>query len=113
MKYFKGKEFECKCCGSNDMRIELLMKLDQARELAGIPFVITSGYRCKQHNENIGGSPVSQHLTGKAVDILCKSDRDRWIILTALMEVGFKRIGIAKDFIHVDVKNSAGTIWTY
>lgn len=29
---------------------------------------ITSGYRCPELNEKVGGSPASQHMSGQAVD---------------------------------------------
>ena len=46
-----------------------LQKLDRARDVAGVPFIITSAYRCEQHNKNVGGKPNSAHLRGYAVDI--------------------------------------------
>lgn len=44
-------------------------RLDEIREGWGKPIVITSGYRCKELNEKVGGKPTSQHLRGEAVDI--------------------------------------------
>lgn len=90
-------------------------KLHQARKLAGIAFKINSGYRTPQHNKLIGGSPNSSHMGGYAADISATDSITRYKILTALIHVGFNRIGIADTFIHVDndpekVKN---VIWTY
>ena len=52
-KYFKLKEFACKCgCNHNNINKELLDMLEQARKMAKLPFVITSGYRCKNHTES-------------------------------------------------------------
>ena len=94
---------------------DLVFKLEQAREIAGIPFVITSGIRSDQHNAMIGGSPGSSHLTGNAVDLACESSRHRMIMLDALVQVGFNRIGIGRDFIHVDNDGSkpANVCWLY
>ncbi len=35
------------------------------------PIIITSGFRCKEVNEAVGGSPQSNHLAGCAADIRC------------------------------------------
>ena len=92
-----------------------LLRLDEARERAGIPFVINSAYRTPEHNAKIGGKPNSSHLKGLAVDISVTNSRQRFIILNALLDVGFTRIGIADTFIHVDLDNekSKEVIWTY
>ena len=98
-----------------NMNDEFLLKLDRAREVAQIPFKINSAYRTKEHNAKIGGSPNSSHLKGLAVDISVTDSRQRFIVLNALLEVGFNRIGIADTFIHVDLDNekSDRVVWTY
>lgn len=52
-KYFKtDKMIDCPCgCGMTIESKELLTKLDKARELAGVPFTITSGARCPHYND--------------------------------------------------------------
>lgn len=103
MKYFKMSEFACKDgCGFVSMNEEFLAMIDKARELAGIPFVITSGCRCAKHNKAVGGVASSSHTTGHAADISASTGVQKYTIVKALMEAGFKRIGIAKSFIHVD-----------
>jgi len=109
MKYFKKEEFKCNCgvCkkGFEEMQPELLEKLDEARDIAGIPFIIYSGYRCKKYNDWVGGSPTSRHMKGEAVDIKADTSRNRYLILDALFKVGFTSIGIYKGFIHADISN--------
>lgn len=94
---------------------EFLKMLDKARDIAGVPFVITSGYRSYSHNKKVGGVPKSSHRLGKACDIACDNSRMRFKIINALMLAGFNRIGIAKNFIHVDndTNKSKDVIWTY
>lgn len=106
-KYFKEIEYK--------MDGDFLNKLDSSRKLAGIPFIINSAYRSKEHNKQIGGTPNSSHLKGLAVDISVKDSRTRYIILKSLIKVGFNRIGIASNFIHVDddISKSKNVIWTY
>lgn len=102
--YVKISELDCKCgCGHNNANENFLYKLNHARHLAEVPFVITSGCRCNEHNEKVGGSLTSAHLVGLAVDIACPDSRTRFKIIKALLMVGFTRIGIGKDFIHVDM----------
>ena len=101
--YFKEDELACKCCGKLVISDMLVDMLDSARTKAGIPFVITSGYRCESHNKEVGGSKSSSHLEGLAVDIGATNSVERGKILRALFMSGFSRVGIAKTFIHVDV----------
>jgi len=96
------------------MNIDFLLKLDEARELAGIPFKINSAYRSPEHPESIK-NPTSSHIKGLAVDISAKDSIKRFKILKALLSVGFTRIGLANTFIHVDLDQdkSQNVIWTY
>ena len=88
--------------------------LDRAREISGIPFVITSGYRCISHNYKIGGVSESAHLSGYAVDISVIDSEDRLAVLLSLFQCGFKRIGISKTFIHADIDpTKPKCIWLY
>lgn len=102
-KYFKESELACNCCGEFIEVDELVNRLTKARELAGVPFVINSGYRCPQHNENVGGVVNSSHTFGYAADIKITDTANRYKILTALLEAGFERVGVYRTFIHVDV----------
>lgn len=114
--YFKPEEFACKCgCGVNNIQEELIKKLNVARNIAGVPFKITSGYRCPEHNKKVGGVANSSHIDGSAVDIYCDNDSDRFKIILGLLIAGFTRIGIGKDFIHcdIDAKKSPDVIWKY
>ena len=98
-----------------DLKPELLDMLDKARELAGIPFVITSGLRTPAYNKSIGGASNSAHLRGYAVDIRVRNSQERAIILDACKKVGFNRIGVGKTFLHVDCDPSLtpDVVWLY
>jgi len=98
-----------------NMDLDFLAKLDEAREIADIPFKINSAFRTPEHNAKIGGKPNSSHLRGLAVDIRAADSRTRFIILNALIKVGFSRIGIAKTFIHVDLSKDKAekVVWVY
>ena len=105
-KYFKNIE--------ENMNESFLMRLDEAREYAGIPFIINSAYRSPTHPESIK-RPTSSHIKGLAVDISATSSRQRGLILDALRAVGFDRIGIANTFIHVDMDydKDQNVTWLY
>jgi hypothetical protein len=45
--------------------------LEPIRKELARPIYITSGYRSKEVNDAIGGSPTSQHMKGQAVDTVC------------------------------------------
>ena len=114
IKFFTAEEFKCPCCGKNHIRRKLVLKLDLAREIAGVPFFITSGYRCAKHNKDIGGSKTSSHLKGLAADIAVQNNIVRLKILKGLIIAGFRRIGIGKDFIHCDIDdNKPNNLWLY
>ncbi len=98
-----------------NMDVSFLNKLSKARELAAIGFKITSGYRSPAHNAKVGGVPSSSHTNGHAVDIYAPTSTQKYIIINSLLQAGFNRIGIAKNFIHVDddPNKSEDVIWTY
>jgi uncharacterized protein YcbK (DUF882 family) len=106
MKYFKSSEFLCHHCGASGMNPAFLEKLDAAREIANVPFVIASGYRCPVHNAAIG-STSTNHTLGVAADIKAVDGPTRGKILRGLYLSGFKRIGISfkKGFIHCDMND--------
>jgi zinc D-Ala-D-Ala carboxypeptidase len=98
---------------------ELISLLDHARDLAGVQFKITSGYRVEADIYRLKKagykvSSKSSHLQGLAADIACDNST-RYNILDSLMKVGFNRIGIGSTFIHVDIDpdKTPFTIWTY
>ena len=117
LKYFKLSEFDSpdEIGSGKKMDSKFLEKLDYARHNAGIPFKINSGYRTQEWNLKVGGRFGSSHKKGLAVDIGYTGSRERYLILSALMEVGITRFGIAKGFIHADVDNlkDPNVIWLY
>jgi uncharacterized protein YcbK (DUF882 family) len=117
MKYFTYTEFDSpdEVGSGKKMHPKLLVMLDMVRDKFDKPMYITSGYRTEKHNTKVGGTPNSSHLRGLAVDIACSSSVDRYHLINCLLDVGFKRIGIANSFIHVDIDKDKAkeVIWTY
>lgn len=103
-EYFDWRDFE-RCtprCSEETMNEKFMRMLDRARRNAGIPFVLNSAFRSVVWEKAMGRSGTSSHTLGKAVDIRCSNSYERLLIVKALLEVGFKRIGIYETFIHVD-----------
>lgn len=117
VEYFSHKEFDSPDIINSGllMNDDFVLLLNEARKVANIPFIINSGYRSKSHNAKVGGKQNSSHLKGLAVDIKCTNSRDRYIIIKALLDCGFNRIGINKSFIHVDLDESKkhSVSWLY
>lgn len=79
---------------------DFVQKLDELRSRCLMPLKVNSGYRCPKHDAEIGGS--KNHTQGYAADIAAVSSQTRFVILYNLLNIGFKRIGIGKIFIHLD-----------
>ena len=106
-EHFSKEEFDCQCgCGNGDIVISenLVFELECVRVHYGKPMRINSGIRCLSHNRKIGSRDTSSHIKGLAVDISCNDMGTRLELVKRLLRDGeFKRMGIHKDFIHVDV----------
>ena len=115
MNNFKLYEFDSPDVkGSGTLMDEtFLSMIDEARTIANIPFKINSGFRTEKHNKKVKGISGSSHTMGFAADIKCTDSNSRFIILNALITVGFNRIGIYKTFIHCDIDNDKprNVIW--
>jgi|SRR4029077_915834 uncharacterized protein YcbK (DUF882 family) len=106
--HFSRKEFECRCCGRLVLDDNLLDGLEALRRLAGVPVVVNAGYRCRQHNQEVGGVPNSQHTQGLAADIRLPGLSLQRMYELALEVPQFSRGGIGAydgDLLHVDVRD--------
>jgi len=122
IKYFTPREFTCRCDGYCDhpdvISLETVAKLDRIRDLIGKPVDVISGTRCERHNNKVGGRSRSAHLAkggcSHAADIRCPDAAYRFAFVTAALPL-FNRIGIGRDFVHVDddPELPPDMIWTY
>ena len=112
---FSKHEFSCPCCGVSEVNMDFVAKLQSVRTRLDSPLRLNSTYRCFSHNRDVGGVDDSAHRKGLAADVSVANSSDRMRYLSVFLEE-FKRIGIADDFIHVDLDDSkAGqnVIWLY
>lgn len=108
-------DFRCKCgCGANEADAELLMRIGDAENIIGRALEITDGYRCPVGNRLAGGHRTTPHLDGHAAHIRAAQSHHRYAVLRAVIQAGFRRIGIGADFIHVDIRRTGrGAVWLY
>lgn len=115
---FSKTEFECQCgkCDKQMISDILISKLESVRLEFCQPIHINSAYRCHDHQITISKSfetakGVSQHELGNAVDIQVTPETSP--ILLPILEKYFDAIGIAKNFIHVDLRSDKKRRWNY
>ena len=112
--HFTEAELSCRCGCGKMVEEDLLVRLEALRRIVNRPLIITSGARCEEYNRKIGGKPKSWHLHGLAVDVACTNTWDRFALIHAAQQLGFNGIGIAENFIHLDLRPvDVGRVWLY
>lgn len=76
--------------------------LQPLRDLWGV-MPISSGYRCRELNEKVGGKENSQHRKGEAADVRC-SNPYALAKLAKDMGLPFDQIGLYPTFVHISHK---------
>jgi len=118
MKHFLRSEFACNCgCGLDVVDEGLAEVCDAVRKHFGKPVKVNSGCRCAAHNKAEGGrektkdSVGSQHLYGRAADIVVKGvtakDVQLWVKHT-FPEIS---VGHYSTFTHVDSRTDGPKYW--
>jgi uncharacterized protein YcbK (DUF882 family) len=112
-KYFSIEEFNCQQTGENEMVEEFIHRLDELREACGFPFKITSGYRSPSHSIEARKAKPGTHAQGIACDIAVSGGAQRHTIIKEAMRLGFTGVGVAKTFVHVDIRDTTAVAWQY
>ena len=106
-KNFKLNEFDCKCsrCSTVLLDAKLVELLQKIRDHFGASVSVNSGYRCKAHNKEVGGSTSSHHVKGMAADIRVDGVEPKDVAKYA-ESIGIKRIGLYEgseegNFVHI------------
>ena len=104
---------------SHEIDDNLILALQSIRDYYKSPVVITSTFRTKQHNQDIGGGKDSMHTKGIAVDFYLQNkdhfDDFRDSLRTFgmwydnLRDMGIAGIGIYNTFVHIDTRTRAIT----
>lgn len=112
-RYFTLDEFKCQETGENEIKEEFVTALDALRDECGFPFRITSGYRSPRHSIEAKKKKPGQHSQGIACDIAVSGGSQRIILVENALKLGFSGVGIAKTFIHVDIRTTPKMMWCY
>jgi len=103
-----SSQFDCKCdfpeCDSTLYDTDLVSYLDHLDDLFGM-ITITSGYRCKKHNNAVGGEPGSFHMKGQAADIKTElaTTKELYHAIEGLLGKS-GGLGLYSTFCHLDVR---------
>lgn len=120
--YFSTKEMTCRCnypdCKKQRISKVLIEKLGAIRKEIKQPLIVTSAYRCVQYQAFLRAAGVStvvaqlsQHELGNAADVVPKDGK-----LAGFEEVcakQFEAIGLAKNFLHLDLRGGKKRRWNY
>ena len=104
--HFRLAEFASKD-GADKVLVDddLVSLLEQIREAAGGAVTINSGYRSPAHNAAVGGVSSSQHLYGRAADVVVEGASP--LLVGQIAEYYLDRrggIGVYQTFTHVDTR---------
>lgn len=88
--------------------IELMRRLELVRDYWDMPVTLLSCYRTEDYNRRIGGAKASQHLLGKAGDIVIAGTPPAavytvvdWMMKNGTIPDG--GLGKYKTFTHIDI----------
>ena len=117
---FKHEEFACPCCNKQNIHHSFVDRLQRLRNTYGKPMQITSGFRCQEYDEKLGGKKA--HQSGHAADMLIPGS-DIYHFLNLAYQHGFTGIGVKAHgdvrFVHLDdLQHAEWTdkrpfFWTY
>ena len=112
--HFNVREFRCQCGSSHETLIasELVDKLEALyTALNCSKIIVTSGYRCPEHDKAVGGTSSGQHTKGTAADVCCYGQDGQPIssktVCCKAQDLGFggiANITVAYQYTHLDVR---------
>ena len=106
--HFSTDEFACPHCKKCSISGALIVALEKLRALGPEPIIIHDGYRCPEHNTQVGGAKKSEHMEGIAADLHIQglSLQQQYDRAKQILEFVNGGIGVYDgNFIHVDVRD--------
>ncbi|MCB9739500.1 MAG: DUF882 domain-containing protein [Deltaproteobacteria bacterium] len=120
-EHFQLDEFRCPCGCKLEQKPEivaalkdLVVVLEDIRAEIGVPLVVHSGVRCPSWNRKCKGVPRSQHLLGKAADLVPKDKPVSELadLLRAKgVDLGVRGLGLYSRFVHTDIRSGRRATW--
>ena len=114
--HFNVREFRCQCGNNHETLIasELVDKLEALyTTLNCSKIIVTSGYRCPEHDKAVGGTSSGQHTKGTAADVCCYGQDGQSIssktVCCKAQDLGFggiANITSSYQYTHLDVRTS-------
>jgi uncharacterized protein YcbK (DUF882 family) len=113
---FSKAEFDCSC--GCEMPKEVLINIQKLanqlqilRNKVGVSVKINSAYRCIKHNKSIGGVSNSQHVLGKASDVVISGFKasKTFDLISELINKGDMLqggLGAYNSFTHYDIRKT-------
>ena len=115
-KNFTKEEFDCNDGSEMNIAIyhnivKVANQLQILRNYIGKPITINSAYRSEEYNASIGGAKNSQHIMGRAADIVVKGMTPLAVHTTIelLIEKGDMLqggLGLYDSFVHYDIRGT-------
>lgn len=106
-KNFNSNEMDCKCtykdCTVTLIDMDHMEKLQTMRTKWKKSVTISSGYRCKKYNKDVGGATHSRHRKGDATDITVKDISPNEVADNC---EHFDGLGKYNSFTHVDSRGT-------
>ena len=129
--HFSREELQCKC-GCEEMKFTQLAveSLEAVRVEFGVPMIISSGYRCPKHNQEVSSTGADGPHTifdGANITVDVKEfGTDAYDLIEIAIAHGFSGIGLNQKgpfderFIHLDrlesnlaAARARPNVWTY
>ena len=112
--HFNAREFRCQCGKTHETLIasKLVDKLEQLYSTLNCSkIIVTSGYRCPEHDKAVGGTSSGQHTKGTAADVCCYGQDGQPIssktVCCKAQDLGFggiANITSSYQYTHLDVR---------
>ena len=112
-KNFSESELTCSCCGQSGVQQWALDKLQAIRDEYAKGMTITSSYRCANHPNERTKVKTGTHNQGIAFAVYVSNGAQRYELVSLAIKHGANGIGVEKNFIHIDFRNTTRVVWVY